>query len=94
MTERESPLPDRLVLAVRTACESDDPSRVDAAIARAVLEALLVELPEHFGPEAHQAYSFWLKNRIAALRAGRHFQPWVMTTSYQRYPQLLMCDPL
>lgn len=92
MTECELHPPDRLVVAVRKAAQAADPLRADAAIARAVLEALLRELPEHFGPEAHAAYAFWLRNRIAALRAGKPFQPWVMTTSYQRYPQLLMCD--
>lgn len=132
MTECESPPPDRLVIAVRKACEATirwvdsiestrsplgedhdfaqapvaaevalarfprhelvGSARVDAEIAAAVLEALLRELPEHFGPEAHTAYRFWLRNRIAALRAGKQFQPWVMTTSYLRYPQLLMCE--
>ncbi len=88
MTECEShPPPDRLVVAVRKACEGGE-----AEIARAVLEVLLLELPEHFGPDARSAYAFWLRNRVAALRAGKPYQPWVMTTSYQRYPQLLMCD--
>lgn len=93
MTDCESPPPDRLVVAVRKAAEAATSSHVDAAIASAVVEALIHELPEHYGPDAHLAYTFWLRNRVAVLRAGRPYQPWVMTTSYVRFPALLMCEP-
>jgi hypothetical protein len=82
---------DPLTIAAQKARENADPARMDLETATAVLQRLLSELPEHFGPDAHAAYVFWLRNRIEALRTERPFHPWVMTTSYIHYPELLMC---
>lgn len=83
---------DPLAVAARRARESAGAPLDDAEMAAAVLETLLRELPAHFGPEAHAAYRFWLRNRIAALQDGKPFHPWVMTTSYQYYPELFALD--
>lgn len=84
--------PDPLALAVRTARDTSDSTPSDSAIAAAVLEALIDELPEHYSHHAYRAYKFWLRNRIAALQAGMVFHPWVMTSSYMQYPELLALD--
>ena len=59
---------DPLLDAVRRVRENADPSRVDVELATTVLQAVLRELPEHFGPGAYAAYTFWLRNRIDKLR--------------------------
>lgn len=84
---------DPILDAVRRVREHADPSRVDVELATAVLKAVLNELPEHFGPDAHAGYRFWLRNRIEALRTERPFHRWVLTTSYVHYPELLICGP-
>jgi hypothetical protein len=84
---------DPLLHAVRRARKSAELSRVDLELAATVLEALLEELPEHFGPDAHAAYVFWLRNRIEALCTNQPFRRWLTTSSYQRHPELLTCEP-
>lgn len=83
---------DPLLYAVGRARESAPPARVDAEVATTMLGALLNELPEHFGPDAHAAYVFWLRNRIEALRTNQPFRRWLTTLSYQRQPELLTCE--
>ena len=91
--DNESQPIDPLLDAVRRVRENADPSRVDVELVTTVLRAVLRELPEHFGPGAHAAYAFWLRNRIEALRTDRQFHQWVLTTSYVHYPDLLICGP-